>query len=129
MTTRRHRVRTLRVGVLAGTAVLLGACASTGTSQASGSLASSCQAVAAVLSDGPSPAADPVGYAEAQIRPLTEVRAGDPALRRDVQRLDRAYRQVFDSDDSPSAASAASKASARLDGVCPRAAPTAQAAS
>ncbi len=128
VTTRPRRIRSLGVGALAGTAVLLGACGSPSTSQASASVASSCQAVAAVLTNGPSPAVDPVGYAEAQIRLLTEVRIGDPALRHDVERLDRAYRQVFETDGSPSAVSAARTASARLDAACPQAAPALRAA-
>ncbi|HTX64067.1 MAG TPA: hypothetical protein VMD28_10525 [Acidimicrobiales bacterium] len=51
------------------------------------------------------------------------MRTGDRALRGDIQRLDRAYREVFESNDSPSAASEQKSASARLDAVCPGAAP------
>jgi hypothetical protein len=113
----------LEVGVLAGAVGFLGACGSPGTSQASAALVRSCQGVAAVLSEGPAPAADPVGYAEAQIRPLTEVRTADRSLRQDIQRLDRAYREVFASNDSPASARAERIASVRLDAVCPKAAP------
>ena len=131
MTSWRWHTRAVACGALVGAAALLGSCGSSGSgpdaSQASGprtqSLAESCHAVAAVLSDGPGPTEDPVGYAEAQIRPLAGVRTGDRALRSDIERLDRAYRDVFQSDDSASSALAEKTASARLDAVCPGAAP------
>ena len=119
----RLRLRLLGVGLLAGAGVLLGACGSPSASEVSGTLARSCQAVAAVLSDGPGPVVDPIGYAEAQIRPLRDVRTPDRSLHQDIQRLDRAYREVFDSNDSPASARAERSASGRLDAVCPKAAP------
>src|SRR5580704_7962900 len=50
-----------------------------------------CTAVADVLSDGPTLTADPVGYAEAQVLPLRQLKLSDPTLRRAVQQLDSAY--------------------------------------
>jgi hypothetical protein len=121
--TARWCTRAVGAGMLAGAAVLVGACGSAGSPDAAATVSRTCQAVAAVLSDGPNPTADPVGYAEAQVRPLRAVRTSDPVLRDDIQRLDRAYAELFDSNGSPSATHAVAKASARLDAVCPKAAP------
>jgi hypothetical protein len=46
-----------------------------------------CERVGAVLSDGPDPDADPVGYAESQILPLEGLHLTDGSLRASVDRL------------------------------------------
>jgi hypothetical protein len=51
--------------------------------------------VSAVLSDGPDPTADPVGYAEAQIVPLRAVRTDDVSLRQVLGQLADAYQQEY----------------------------------
>ena len=61
----------------ATTATLLTACGSSGPAQSSAAVKSACQQVSAVLSDGPDPDADPVGYAEAQIQPLHQIHTSD----------------------------------------------------
>lgn len=112
--------------LIAPAAFLLGACGG-GAPAASGSgtasLSRSCQSVAAVLSDGPGPKEDPVGYAEAQVKPLAHVRTSDPPLRRAIGALDRAYRNVEATDGSAVAAKAERAASGRVDHLCPGAAP------
>jgi hypothetical protein len=82
-----------------------------------------CSQVSAVLSDGPDPAADPVGYAQAQILPLGQIRAPDPQLRAAITELARAYRTFFASNGTSGAAKmAVATASKRVDSFCPGAA-------
>jgi len=78
-----------------------------------------CVAVGDVLSDGPDPGADPVGYAQAQILPLRQLKIADAPLRRAVQALASAY-QAFSSGNGDSVStkqvSAAEKA---VNALCP----------
>jgi hypothetical protein len=109
-----------------GMAALLGAC----TSQAPASkpvsaaaVRATCTQVSAVLSDGPDPDADPVGYAEAQILPLGQIHAADAQLRAAISKLAAAYRAFFASSGSSSAAKlAVAAASKRINTLCPGAA-------
>jgi hypothetical protein len=75
--------------------------------------------VRAVLSNGPTPSADPVGYAEAQILPLKAIHTSDAALHAVIDRLSAAYQQVYFTEDSPAAKAALRAAGARMDAVCP----------
>ena len=59
-------------------------------------LVQSCNAVAAVLSDGPDPDADSVGYALAQIQPLESLTIHDTPLRQAVAQLAQAYQTFYD---------------------------------
>jgi hypothetical protein len=109
-----------------GLAALLGAC----TAQAPASrpvstaaVRATCTQVSAVLSDGPDPDADPVGYAEAQILQLGQIRTSDAQLRAAISRLASAYRAFFDSNgNSSSAKLAVVAASKRINSFCPGAA-------
>ncbi len=76
-----------------------------------------------MLSDGPGPTVDPVGYAEAQILPLRRVHASDKALEAAIERLDRVYEEVYATNDSAAAKAAESDASHRMNEICPGAAP------
>jgi hypothetical protein len=104
-----------------GLAVLLCACGSSAHSAAQATaIQSTCQQVSAVLSDGPDPDADPVGYAEAQIRPLRQISTSDRALRDDIGQLADAYQQFFDSNGTSSKAKeAVTVASNKVDSICP----------
>lgn len=76
--------------------------------------------MAAVLSDGPDPAADPVGYALAQVRPLRQLDlTGDPALRRAVDNLAAAYQSFYATNGAAPAKAAVSRAGAAVDRLCP----------
>jgi hypothetical protein len=111
--------------VLAGLAVLLAsACSSpTAPSAQASTTETTCQQVSAVLSDGPDPGADPVGYAEAQILPLRRISAPNPALHAAISQLADAYQQFFSSDGkSADAKQAVSAASKKLNSICPGAA-------
>jgi hypothetical protein len=109
-----------------GMAALLGACSSEapapgGVPAASTSpIAQTCSQVSAVLSDGPDPQADPVGYAEAQVLPLGQIRTSDPQLRAAVSGLAGAYRAYYASGGASRAATAAvAAATKRVDAICP----------
>ena len=127
----RFRGPTLLALTLLGLSALLGACSSAAAS--SGSAAAStastaavhatCAQVSAVLSDGPDPDSDPVGYAEAQILPLGQIHTSDAQLRAAIGKLAGAYRTFFDSNgNSASAKLAVAAASKRINSFCPGAA-------
>ena len=109
-----------------GLAALLGACSSAAATSAARSPAAAttaCRQVSAALSDGPDPDADPVGYAEAQILPLGQIRTSDSQLRAAITRLARAYRALYASNGaSGSAKAAVASASKRINAFCPGAA-------
>jgi hypothetical protein len=116
---------------LAALAILAGGCgsaSSAGSTQAAsapaaGAVQRTCQQVSAVLSDGPDPGADPVGYAEAQILPLRQIHAADARLGRAITALADAYRSFSASDGgSRTAKNAVAVASKRINGFCPGAA-------
>jgi hypothetical protein len=80
---------------------------------------STCQAVSAALSDGPDPGADPVGYAEAQVKPLRDIHAADQSLQAAVDGLSTAYQQFVSTNGAGAAKQAVSRASDRVDKICP----------
>jgi hypothetical protein len=104
--------------VCAGT---LAACGSSSSPQAS-ALRSTCQQVGAVLSDGPDPQADPIGYAEAQVLPLRQVHTSDEKLQDAIDHLSSAYERFFDTGGSAAANRALGRATGDLDAICPGAA-------
>jgi hypothetical protein len=108
-------------------AILLAcSCGSSGGGSASAAASvtvDTCQQVSAVLSDGPDPGADPVGYAEAQILPLRQIGSANPALRAAISQLADAYQGFFASDGkSNRAKDAVAVASKTLNSICPGAA-------
>ena len=81
-----------------------------------------CQRVSAVLSDGPDPDADPVGYAEAQVLPLRQISTSDQALHNAIGQLADAYQEFYSSNGTSKAKEAVAVASKKLDSICPGAA-------
>lgn len=103
----------------AALAVALSACGGSPADSAA-AVRKTCHQVSAVLADGPDPAANPAGHAEAQILPLRQIHAPDRRLRTAIGQLDAAYRQLFASSGHSSAATrAAAAATRRIDAICP----------
>jgi len=108
--------------------VLVCACSSSAHPAAAGSpstaaTGNACQQVSAVLSDGPDPDADPVGYAEAQILPLRQVSVSNQALHGVISQLADAYQKFFASNGkSGNAKEDVAVASKKLNSICPGAA-------
>jgi hypothetical protein len=114
-----------------GLTALLGACSSAASSSGSAAAGTvsttavhtACTQVSAVLSDGPDPDSDPVGYAEAQILPLGQIHTSDAQLRAAIGKLASAYQAFFDSNGTSSSAKlAVATASKRINSFCPGAA-------
>jgi len=100
----------------------LAACSSSGASTATATK-KTCQQVGAILADGPDPAADPAGHAEAQILPLHQIRTSNARLRTAIGQLDTAYQQLFASNGaSSSAIQAVADATKKINAICPGAA-------
>ena len=119
---RGWRAAGLGIGLAALALPMLAACGSSaGQPGAQGAtISAACTAVGAALSDGPDPDADPVGYAEAQIKPLREIQTSDYALRVAIRDLAEAYGRVFASNGTSSAAAKAVAAAAvKVNAICP----------
>jgi hypothetical protein len=123
----RHLPRRVGLASLAITVPLLAACSSAssggGSSQAKAPTAF-CQKVLAVLSDGPDPDADPVGYALSQIAPLGQIHTSDHALAQRLSDLISADHALVNTNGSDHAATKSiAKDDAGLNKVCPGVAP------
>jgi hypothetical protein len=97
----------------------LAGCGAGSSQPSAGTVSASCTQIAATLSDGPDPGTDPIGYAEAQVRPLRALRISDSALRTAVGRLADAYAAVFATSDTSAARRRLSAAVAALNTICP----------
>jgi hypothetical protein len=117
----RRRYRGVsRTAVLAVCLVVVAGCGQARSSgQSAVAVRGGCGEVAAVLSDGPDPAADPVGYAEAQVIPLRRIHTTAASLQVAIDGLASAYRQFWRSNGSRAAKQAVRRAAARIDAVCP----------
>jgi hypothetical protein len=86
---------------LAAAAICFAALAACGSASAAArppaatALTQACNRVAAVLSDGPDPDVDPVGYALAQVQPLEAVPTQDASLKEAVTQLAQAYQAFY----------------------------------
>ena len=105
------------------TPALLGACGSSSSAPSSADVKQVCKQIEAVLSDGPEPAADPVGYAQAQVLPLRQIRTPDRKLQAAIDSLAGAYQAVSAAGRVDHAGDAAVKGAAhRVNAICPGAA-------
>ena len=121
---RRLLAGALTLGLALAAALVLAACGAGSAAHLPGSASSAvsaaCNEVAAALSDGPDPNADPVGYAEAQINPLRAISTSDSELRTAINGLAMAYVRVFESNGKNStAARAAATESRKVNAICP----------
>jgi hypothetical protein len=82
-------------------------------------MAKTCTRLADVLSDGPGPAADPVGYALAQVLPLRQISTTDSTLQKDITNLASAYETVYKTNGKKGTEAAVNKAGKKLDTICP----------
>jgi hypothetical protein len=84
-----------------------------------------CTTISDVLSDGPDPGADPVGYAQAQVLPLRQLTISDAALHSAVLSLATAFEKFSTSAGAARAAAAlmVAKAEDEVNKTCPQAAP------
>ena len=131
MVTTRYRTcprgRTAVLTALAALAIALpvSACSSGTSSSTSGvpvvtAAESACQQVSAVLTDGPDPGADPVGYAEAQILQLRLIHTSDSKIQRAIDGLASAYSGYSSTDGKNKAATAAANtAITTINNLCP----------
>lgn len=112
----------LALAVSAATTV--GACGSSSSSASKSgtSVQQSCTAVADVLSDGPDPDADSVGYAQAQVLPLQQLKISDPALSAAVHKLDVAYQAFSSAGGTGPSAVQVDQAQDAVNAICPGAA-------
>jgi hypothetical protein len=84
-----------------------------------------CLQVDAVLSDGPDPGADPLGYAQAQILPLEQIRGADPVLSTAISTLAGAYQTYYAAHGTGSTiTSTLNTAINRINSLCPGAGAT-----
>jgi hypothetical protein len=112
--------------------LLVGACSSPGSSSAAAPLSASssataiaatCEQVSGVLSDGPDPDADPVGFAEAHILLLRQVSTSDQSLRGALSQLADANQSfVASKGKSANAKEAVAVADKKINSICPGAA-------
>jgi hypothetical protein len=115
----RRRVCALAALSLLGLGVA--ACGSSSSSSVSArtTVKQTCRQVEAVLSDGPDPEADPVGYAQAQVLPLRQIRVSEEKLREAIDKLASAYQSFSAGNGSSSAKSVVSRASKAIEDICP----------
>jgi tRNA U34 5-methylaminomethyl-2-thiouridine-forming methyltransferase MnmC len=81
--------------------------------------AATCRAVAAALSDGPDPSADPVGYAEAQVLPLRQITTSDASLQTAIHQLSSAYESFYKSNGAAASSRLVHTADKSVDKFCP----------
>ncbi len=110
------------LAALALGAALLAGCGSSGSHPSSSAVQQVCQEVSAVLSDGPDPGADPVGYAEAQIVPLQQVHTADAHLQTAIDDLASAYQHFYRTNGAHAAQLVVNQASNQVNAICPGAA-------
>jgi hypothetical protein len=109
-------------GLMVLVSTVLTACGSSGPAQASGTTPrTTCQSVSAVLSNGPDPGVDPVGYALAQVHPLRSIKkSSDTALQHAIDTLATAYQRYYQSNGRDSAATQAlNRAAHKVNALCP----------
>jgi hypothetical protein len=114
--------RSVAVAMAMALMVLLGACGSSSASLSTSSRAKvkqACRQVQAVLSDGPEPQADPVGYAQAQVLPLRRIHTSDKGLREAIDGLAFAYGSFAAGNGGRSSDSAVNAAIDRVNAICP----------
>jgi hypothetical protein len=78
-----------------------------------------CTQISGTLGNGPDPDADPIGYAEAQIKPLAAIHPANQKLASALVLLDHAYQGVYDTNNAPASKAAVRHAQHLVNAVCP----------
>jgi hypothetical protein len=121
------RPRTMALASVAVAVPLWAACGSSGSSGGAASAhapTAVCQKILAVLSDGPDPDADPVGYALSQILPLGQIHTSDKAVSTSLRSLIAADQALVKSNGADKTATAdIKKDDNSLNTACPGVAP------
>jgi hypothetical protein len=124
---RAHPARPLIVVASCLLALAVSACGSTSHSATllGSKIQQDCTTVSDVLANGPDPDADTIGYAQAQVLPLEQLRISEPNLQAAVKNLAAAYKAYSFSTGTAQdqAAVQTSKAETALNAICPGAAP------
>jgi hypothetical protein len=126
----RGRVTVIPALAVLAVALTASGCASGGHATPPGTATTTaadaaCQQVTAVLTDGPDPGADPVGYAEAQVLPLRQVQTSDATLGAAMGALAGAYSSYSAADGKSTAATATLNAAiSKINTLCPDAGAT-----
>jgi len=114
------------IPVLAVLLVLAFTCAwssaSAGAAPSKAGVKRTCQVVAATLTDGPDPGADPVGYALAQVLPLRQIKTSDEPLKKSIDQLSSAYETFYKDGGTKTAKTLVARATESVDAYCPGAA-------
>jgi hypothetical protein len=99
----------------------LAGCGSSGSTgaRAAASIAAPCTQVASILSDGPDPGADPVGYAQAQVLQLRRLGISEQPLHRAIDALASAYQSFSQTHGSAAAKAGVTKAVHEMNAICP----------
>jgi hypothetical protein len=126
--------RTIALPALIALAVLLpaSACSSSGsaataatTGASVSAAATACNQVDAVLTDGPDPGTDPVGYAEAQVQPLEQIHTTDATVGGAITGLATAYNAYYTANGKDKTANATlNTAINQINKLCPGAGAT-----
>jgi hypothetical protein len=111
-------------------AVPVSACGSSGTTTAAAvatptAAQAACEQVSDVLSDGPDPGADPVGYAEAQVLPLRQLHTSDTTISKAITTLADDYSSFYAAGGKGSMVnSELNTAINKINALCPNAGAT-----
>ncbi|MGD0245026.1 MAG: hypothetical protein ABSB59_32510 [Streptosporangiaceae bacterium] len=104
-------------------ATMVSACGSSGhataTAASTAVAESTCEQVGDALSDGPDPDADPLGYAEAQVKPLQQIHATSATLGQAITTLAGAYNSYYQANGTGAAKSALNTAIKQINKLCP----------
>jgi hypothetical protein len=115
---RRSSIRAALLVLCAG--LVLSACGSSPSATNHAKVVkAACLKVAADLSDGPDPTADPVGYAEAQILPLSQIKVHDAVLQNAIHYLDVEYKLFYQTNGAPASKRAVTAALKIINVYCP----------
>jgi hypothetical protein len=121
-TGRSTAIAAVAVAMLA-LATMVSACSSSGhataTAASTAVAESTCEQVGDALSDGPDPDSDPVGYAEAQIKPLQQIHATNATLGQAITTLAGAYSSYYQANGTGPAKSALNTAIKQINKLCP----------